>query len=256
MGWFSNSKCKWCSIENESEETINLHQETCKSGNLENPIKLVEFFGIDLPILGTFDSYKDIPSKLEPLKDDGWVIARKVSSAHTVQWIPNPAFDPHGNSIFQTIYDGEIATEKKGLKFNEAIKLAIKWINELNPKYESEANKALNSLNEITILKAKKHEKLLEFDAAAEIYKELMMDDDVIRVRKLQAEQGSVKVTQKVVHGDEVTKTEIKDSVLNRSNVGGGSSKAEELREAKALLDEGIIDDDEFKQMKKEILEK
>ena len=32
--------------------------------------------------------------------------------------------------------------------------------------------------------------------------------------------------------------------------------KAEELREAKALLDEGIIDDDEFKQMKKEILGK
>ena len=31
---------------------------------------------------------------------------------------------------------------------------------------------------------------------------------------------------------------------------------AEELREAKALLDEGIIDDDEFKQMKKEILGK
>ena len=77
-----------------------------------------------------------------------------------------------------------------------------------------------------------------------------------VRVRKLKAEFGSVKVTQKVVHGDEVTKTEIKDSVLNRSNVGGGSSKAEELREAKSLFEEGLIDDDEFKQMKKEILGK
>jgi hypothetical protein len=73
----------------------------------------------------------------------------------------------------------------------------------------------------------------------------------------LRAELGAVKVSQKVVHGDEVTKTEIKDSVLNRSNVGGGkNSKAEELREAKALLDDGIIDDAEFKQMKKEILGK
>ena len=103
---------------------------------------------------------------------------------------------------------------------------------------------------------AKRHEKLLEFDEAANIYKELGMDDDTIRVRKLKAEQGSVKVTQKVVHGDEVTKTEIKDSVLNRSNVGGGTSKAEQLREAKSLLEEGLIDDDEFKQMKKEILGK
>ena len=104
--------------------------------------------------------------------------------------------------------------------------------------------------------RAKKHEKLLEYDEAANIYKELGMDDDTIRVRKLKAEQGSVKVTQKVVHGDEVTKTEIKDSVLNRSNVGGGTSKAEQLREAKSLFEEGLIDDDEFKQMKKEILGK
>ena len=51
--------------------------------------------------------------------------------------------------------------------------------------------------------------------------------------------------------------TIIQDSVVNRSNIGTGEkSKAEELREAKALLDDGIIDNDEFKQMKKEILGK
>lgn len=107
------------------------------------------------------------------------------------------------------------------------------------------------------IAKAKQHEKLLEFNQAAKIYKALKMDDDVIRVKKLKSEQGAVKVTQKVVHGDEVTKTEIKDSVLNRSNVGSGkSSKAEEIKEIKELLDSGAIDDGEFKQMKKEILGK
>ena len=72
------------------------------------------------------------------------------------------------------------------------------------------------------------------------------MKEDVIRVRKLKNKD------RKVIHGDTI----IKDSVLNRSNVGEGSSKAEELREAKALLDEGVIDDDEFKQMKKELLGK
>ena len=103
---------------------------------------------------------------------------------------------------------------------------------------------------------AKQHEKLMEFDEAAEIYKELELEDEVIKVRKLKSEQGAVKVTQKVVHGDEVTKTEIKDSVLNRSNIGGKSSKAEELREAKSLLDEGLINEDDYEKMKKEILGK
>ena len=103
--------------------------------------------------------------------------------------------------------------------------------------------------------RAKEREKALDFDAAINIWEELELIDEAARVRKMQAEMGSVKVSQKVVHGDEVT--EIKDSVLNRSNVGsGGKSKSEELREAKALLDDGIIDDDEFKQMKKEILGK
>ncbi len=62
-----------------------------------------------------------------------------------------------------------------------------------------------------------------------------------------------------VVQGDYVDDrdTIVKDSVINRSNVGaGGKSKAEELREAKSLFEEGLIDDDEFKQMKKEILGK
>ena len=103
---------------------------------------------------------------------------------------------------------------------------------------------------------AKFSEKHLDYDNAIVIYEEIGKHEDAARVRKLKAEQGAVKVTQKVVHGDEVTKTEIKDSVLNRSNVGGGSSKAEELREAKSLFEEGLIDDAEFKQMKKEILKK
>jgi hypothetical protein len=76
-------------------------------------------------------------------------------------------------------------------------------------------------------------------------------------IEKAKTEYGKINISQKVVHGDEVTKTEIKDSVLNRSNVGGGkSSKAEEIKEIKELLDSGAIDDDEFKQMKKEILGK
>jgi len=101
---------------------------------------------------------------------------------------------------------------------------------------------------------AKELERLLRYEEAIEAWEELKNHDEAARVRKLKAELGVVKVAQKVVHGDEVT--EIKDSVLNRSNVGGKSSKAEELREAKSLFEEGLIDEDEFKQMKKEILGK
>ena len=64
-------------------------------------------------------------------------------------------------------------------------------------------------------------------------------------------------VYQNIIQGDNITKTEVKDSVLNRSNIGSdGKTKAEQVQNIKELLDSGAIDDDEFKQMKKEILGK
>jgi len=47
----------------------------------------------------------------------------------------------------------------------------------------------------------------------------------------------------------------IKSSERDLSNAADKKSVTEELRGAKALLDDGIIDDDEFKQMKKDILD-
>jgi len=105
---------------------------------------------------------------------------------------------------------------------------------------------------------AMERETAKDYNSAIRIWEELGEIKEAARLRTLKAKQSSVKVAQKVVHGDEVTKTEIKDSVLNRSNVGsgGGSSKAEELREAKSLLDEGLINEDDYEKMKKEILGK
>ena len=99
---------------------------------------------------------------------------------------------------------------------------------------------------------AENREMAKDYDSAIKIWEELGQIKEAARVRTLKIEQGSVKVAQKVVHGDEVT--EIKDSVLNRSNIGGKSSKTEELREAKSLLDEGLINEDDYEKMKKEIL--
>ena len=103
--------------------------------------------------------------------------------------------------------------------------------------------------------KVKQREEAKDYEAAIQIWERLGEIDEAARVRKTQAEMGSVKVSQKVVHGDEVT--EIKDSVLNRSNVGsGGDDKFAKLERLAEMKEKGLIDDDEFKQMKKEILGK
>ena len=101
-------------------------------------------------------------------------------------------------------------------------------------------------------IKAREHEKYYDYSKAINIYEKIGLREEAARVRKIVAELK--KVDQTVVQGDQITKTEIKDSVLNRSNVGGGSSKMQELKDLTEMKEKGLIDDDEFKQMKKEIL--
>ena len=108
----------------------------------------------------------------------------------------------------------------------------------------------------IEIKIAKESERLFDFETPLSIYLKYSLHEEAARIRKLQAEQGSVKVDQTVVQGDQITKTEIKDSVVSKSNVGRGSSKMQELKDLTEMKKEGLIDDDEFKQMKKEILGK
>jgi len=106
---------------------------------------------------------------------------------------------------------------------------------------------------------AKELEKFLRYDEAIDIWEKLGRHEEATRLRKIQAEQGAIKVDQTVVHGDYVDDrdTIVKDSVINRSNVGaGGDDKVAKLEKIANLKKEGLIDDDEFKQMKKEILGK
>jgi len=100
---------------------------------------------------------------------------------------------------------------------------------------------------------ARYRESVLDYEKAIEIYEQINMPKEAARVRKLVAEQK--KVDQTIVHGDYVDDrdTIVKDSVLNRSNVGG-SSKMQDLKDLTKMKKEGLIDDDEFKQMKKEIM--
>tara|TARA_B100001971_G_C18251510_1_gene578601 strand:+ start:1492 stop:2478 length:987 start_codon:yes stop_codon:yes gene_type:complete len=97
-------------------------------------------------------------------------------------------------------------------------------------------------------------EKLELYDDAEEWYTSASMLEKAADMRRKKADMGAAKISQKIVHGDEVTKTEIKDSVLNRSTVGGSSSKMQELKELKEMFDSGFISKDEMEDMKREIM--
>ena len=115
----------------------------------------------------------------------------------------------------------------------------------------------LQKRHKMLITQAKIREEALDYEAAIEIWETLGNIEEAARIRKIISKQKSVKVAQKVVKGDEINQTEIKDSVLNKSNVGsGGSSKMQELRELKEMFDSGFISKEEMEDMKKEILGK
>ena len=99
----------------------------------------------------------------------------------------------------------------------------------------------------------------MDYQRAIELYESIEMPEEAARVRKLMAEQGAVKVDHTVVHGDYVDDrdTIIKDSVISKSNIGvGGDDKFARLEKLTEMKKEGLIDDAEFQQMKKEILGK
>ena len=100
-------------------------------------------------------------------------------------------------------------------------------------------------------------EEHLKYKEAIDIWEELKMYKEAKRIRNKIKEEGKIKVDQTVVHGDYVDDrdTIIKDSVVSRSNISsGGSSRMQELKELKEMLSEGLIDKDDFKEMKKEIM--
>jgi len=102
-------------------------------------------------------------------------------------------------------------------------------------------------------------EEHLKYKEAIDIWEELKMYKEAKRIRNKIKEEGKIKVDQTVVHGDYVDDrdTIIKDSVVSRSNISsGGSSRMQELKELKEMLSEGLIDKDDFKEMKKEIMGK
>ena len=139
-------------------------------------------------------------------------------------------------------------TNKKSIEFNLAVE--EEHFGLLGVLFNSIQN---TFVKDELLKQAERHEELLEFEEAAKIYKKYDMDDDVIRLRE------KSKVKQTVVHGDYVDDrdTIVKDSVINKSNIGaGGDDKLTKLRELKEMFDSGFISKEEMEDMKKEILGK
>ena len=156
--------------------------------------------------------------------------------------------------------------ENKDRKEQE-IKQKIDWANKLRDKGGLEnLKKALiiyskygNGNRKIEIEIAKEKEKHLDYEGALLDFERLGLHKSAKRVRQKMQEQKEIKVDQTVIHGDYVDDrdTIVKDSVINRSNIGTDSDdKVTKLEKISEMKKEGLIDDDEFKQMKKEILGK
>ena len=133
------------------------------------------------------------------------------------------------------------------------------WKNQIEERLQLKRN------YETAYRQARMYENQLDYDHALSIYRRLNLTDDVRRVNEKKYGSNNQNMTSAgvtnttIIHGNVVNDNDtiVKDSVLNRSSIGGaGNSKAEEIKEIKELLDSGAIDDEEFKQMKKEILGK
>ena len=131
-------------------------------------------------------------------------------------------------------------------------------LREAQRKAEEEEKRLRNEREQKRIAmrhKANERERALDYDSAIDIWEELGQIDQAARVRKLKADLAAPKT---VIHGDYVDDrdTIVNDSVVNRSNIGIGSSKMQKLEKLNNMREKGAIDDEEFKQMKKEILRK
>ena len=160
--------------------------------------------------------------------------------------------------LFSIFYiTDSINSRNRGIK-KKARRRAKNFENEKNYSSAISIWRELNMEDEVTRVmmnQAHEREKARDYEPAIDIWENLGEIKEAARVRTLQAELGAVKVAQKVIQGDEVT--EIKDSVLNRSNIGSsGDDKFARLEKLTEMKKEGMIDDGEFKQMKKEILGK
>ena len=127
-----------------------------------------------------------------------------------------------------------------------------------SPSEQKENVIELGEVPEVEESSMEKLEKLIERRNAGEVtseeFKEMKKD---ILERKPQVSKDTIEIAQEVVHSDDVPRKVNKDEVVSKSNIGASDDdKFAKLDRLAEIKEKGLIDDDEFKQMKKEILGK
>ena len=124
-----------------------------------------------------------------------------------------------------------------------------------SPSEQKENVIELGEVPEVEESSMEKLEKLIERRNAGEVTSEEFeeMKKEILE-RKPQVSKDPVEIAQEEVHDDR--DTIVKDSVVSKSSIGGGSSKMQELEKLKEMFDSGFISKEEMEKMKKEILGK
>ena len=107
------------------------------------------------------------------------------------------------------------------------------------------------------INKAIQAEENLDYQSAIALFDQEGLSSEAKRIRMKMQKEGKVQVDQTVVHGDYVDDrdTIVKDSVINRSSIGAdGDDKVAKLEKIANLKREGLIDDNDYEKMKREII--
>ena len=129
------------------------------------------------------------------------------------------------------------------------------------PEEVQEVQKQLVSFNqEVIIQKAKHCEEVLDYKKAIKLWEKIGKHEEAKRIRAMVIKGQS----QTIVHGDYVDDrdttyvddrdTIVKDSVVSKSSIGGGSSKMQELKELTEMKEKGLINDKDYEKMKREII--
>ena len=128
-----------------------------------------------------------------------------------------------------------------------------------SPSEQKENVIELGEVPEVEESSMEKLEKLIERRNAGEVTSEEFeeMKKEILE-RKPQVSKDPVEIAQEEVHDDYIDDhdTIVKDSVVSKSSIGGGSSKMQELEKLKEMFDSGFISKEEMEKMKKEILGK
>ena len=92
------------------------------------------------------------------------------------------------------------------------------------------------------------------------LYSDVKVDFDYnglhYRTQVIGSDKGKLQTIEKKINAIEMSKftNSLNNNNNTTNNVDAGKSKADKLREIKELLDEGIIDEEEFKELKSEII--